>query len=100
MHISTIQDLGYHAGQQAAKAMSAVADLVDDLQERMVLQTYAASMVCATLIATAEEVAQRDHPDHKMSEAFVMDIMGMVSRLVAAGVMLGEKQMAQRAAGT
>jgi hypothetical protein len=87
-------DLGRHAGKKADDAIKTVAQLVDDLEERCVLQSYAASMVATTLVAMASEVARRETPTLKVDEEFVRAIMAALSGLVVKGVMLGEKRLA------
>ena len=95
MHPSTLMDLGCYAGTKANDAVKTVAQLVDDLEERCILQTYAASTVATTLVAMACEVARRETPSLNVDEAFVRAIMAPLSDLVVKGVMLSEKWRAE-----
>lgn len=92
MKSTTLKDLGRHAGERAVEAINVVAQLVDELDERGVLQAYAAGMVCSAMISTIVE-AEREQRPLVVDEALVRGIMADLTNIVVGGVMLGEKML-------
>jgi hypothetical protein len=99
MKSTTLMDLGRHAGNKAVEAVDVVAQLVDDSDERVVLQTYAAGQMCAALVASAIGATWLQNPTKPViDEAFVRGVMAEVTALVVRGVLLGEKMLAEGSA--
>jgi hypothetical protein len=97
MKTTTLMDLGRHAANKAEEAVSAVAQLVENLDERAVRQTYAAGGVCAALVVTIVAAHRERSGSLVVDEGFVRGVMAEVTNLVVGGVLLGEKMRAQGA---
>ena len=95
MKSTTLMDLGRYAGNKAVEAVDVVAQLVDDPDERVVLQTYAAGQICAALVGSAMGTAWLQNSTKPVDEAFVRGVMAEVTDLVVCGVMLGKKMLAE-----
>lgn len=99
MKATTLIDMGRHAGRKAHAAVGMVTDLVDDMDEKTVVQTYAATLLLATLVAQVA-YAERRRGQLTVDEAFVRDVMSQVTDMVVNGVLLGEKQRLEAERGS
>lgn len=91
MKPDTLMDLGRHAGRKAVEAVESVTQLVDNPSEVAVIQTYAATGICAALMGTVRYI----EGEKSIDEAFVRKVMAEVTTLVVNGIALGEKRIAQ-----
>lgn len=91
MEATILMDLGRQAGRKADEVIAMVAGLVDDVDEKAVLQTYAATILLATLVAQVAH-AERQRGQLTVDEAFIRDVMSQVTDMVVNGVLLGEKR--------
>lgn len=95
MKATTLMDMGRHAGHKADESVRLVADLVDDMDEKAIVQTYAATILLATLVAQVAH-AERRRGQLTVDEAFVRDVMSQVTDIVVNGVLLGEKRLGEK----